>query len=92
MDCVDLEADHPLKYLRTSERWEPRLTDRNSWGAWMAQTGGKDMRDRAREQAAKILQEHHPEYVTADQAKQIDEIVAEAQAYFVKTSDSGDVM
>ena len=57
----------------------------------MQQTGGKDMARRANEQARKILEEHHPEYVTQQQAKEIDKIAKAAQQYFVETS-SGKVM
>jgi len=82
-----LECDHTLRFLRSGERWEPRLTDRNSWGAWMRRTGGEDMRARARKEARRILEEHHPVYVTAAQAAEIDRIAAEAQQYFLKSGD-----
>ncbi|MFH1968871.1 MAG: trimethylamine methyltransferase family protein, partial [Verrucomicrobiota bacterium] len=81
-----LETAHSVKYVRSPERWEPKLTDRNSWQAWMNQTGGKDMRERARDLARKILAEHHPVYVTEQQAKEIDRIAAEAQDFFIKQS------
>ena len=87
-----LETTHAARFVRSKERWEPKLTDRNSWGAWMDRTGGKDMAQRANEQARKILDEHHPEYVTETQAKEIDKIAKEAQEYFVKTSKYSDVM
>jgi len=79
-----LETMHAVKFVRGNERWEPRLTDRNSWGAWMERTGGKDMRERARDMAREILETHHPEYVNAKQATDIDGIAREAQAYFVR--------
>ena len=41
-DSRFLETEHSLKFVRSEERWEPRLTDRNSWDAWMEKTGGKD--------------------------------------------------
>lgn len=83
-----LEAAHTIKYLRCGERWEPKLTDRNSWGTWMEKTGGKDMRERAKDMAKKILDEHHPEYVTPEQAAEIDSIAAEAQQWLVENADA----
>jgi len=80
-----LETMHALKYCRSKERWEPRLTDRNNWDTWMQRTSGRDMAQRANEQARKILNEHHPEYVTEHQAKEIDRIAKAAQQYFVET-------
>lgn len=62
------------------------MTDRSCWDTWMQQTGGKDMAQRANEQARKILDEHHPEYVTDKQAKVIDRIAKAAQKYFIETN------
>jgi len=64
------------------------LTDRNCWDTWMQKTGGKDMTQRVNEQARKILDEHHPEYVTDKQAKEIDRITKAAQKYFIETNAS----
>ena len=83
-----LETLHAARFVRSDERWEPQLTDRHSWQSWMDKTAGKDMAQRANERARRILAEHHPQYVTDEQAKEIDRIAAEAQAYFLKT-DSG---
>ena len=52
----------------------------------MQKTGGKDMAQRANEQVRKILNEHHPEYVTEQQAREIDRIAKAAQRYFIETS------
>ncbi|MBW8034635.1 MAG: hypothetical protein FVQ79_02965 [Planctomycetes bacterium] len=87
-----LETMHAAKYCRSSERWEPKLTDRNSWGTWMDKTGGKDMAQRANQMARKILEDHNPQYVTDKQAKEIDRIARQAQEFFVKTSKCSDVM
>ena len=76
---------------QSEERWKPKLTDRSSWNTWMERTGGKDMSQRTNEQARKILNEHHPEYVTQEQAREIDRIAEAAQQYFVKAG-SGEVM
>ncbi len=84
-----LETEHALRYVRSSERWEPKLTDRRSWTAWMEGTGGKDMRMRANEEARRILAQHHPRYVSEEQAKEIDRIAREAQRWFVAHRPGG---
>ncbi|UCG49321.1 MAG: trimethylamine methyltransferase family protein [Phycisphaerales bacterium] len=78
-----LECQHTLNFVRSRERWEPKLTDRNSWNSWMERTGGKDMRERARAMASDILKTHHPKYASDRQAEEIDRIAMEAQKYFV---------
>jgi len=79
-----LETKHAVKYVRNNERWNPKLTDRNSWESWMGKTGGKDMCQRANAEAKRILTEHHPEYVSKEQAQEIDNIANEAQQWFIE--------
>ena len=73
-----LETEHALKYLRR-DRWEPELTDRNNWDTWQMLTGGKNMQERAREKAIKILEEHRPIYIGEKEAREIDKIAKAAQ-------------
>jgi trimethylamine--corrinoid protein Co-methyltransferase len=73
-----LETSHTLRYLR-KDRWEPSLTDRNSWEKWLAQTGGKDMRERAKEKVWEILEKHRPVYIGKKEAAEIDRIAHAAQ-------------
>ena len=87
-----LEANHTLRFLRSKERWEPKLTDRNSWDAWIEKTGGKDMSQRANVEARKILAEHHPEYVTGEQAKEIDKIARAAQKWLIENWQEGSLI
>ena len=54
-------------------RWEPTLTDRNTWDAW-ERAGAKSMRQRANELARKILAEERPMPVTKEQAEEIERI------------------
>jgi trimethylamine--corrinoid protein Co-methyltransferase len=74
-----IQTEHTLRYLR-KDRWEPGLTDRNSWTKWQAQAGGKDMRERARDKAREILKQHHPVYIGEREASEIDRIAHAAQA------------
>jgi trimethylamine--corrinoid protein Co-methyltransferase len=73
-----LQTEHTLRFLR-KDRWEPHLTDRNSWTKWQALTGGKDMRQRARDRAREILEKHHPVYIGEREAAEIDRIADSAQ-------------
>lgn len=79
-----LETMHAVKYVRNNERWNPKLTDRNNWDSWMKKTGGKDMCQRANVEAKRILAEYHPEYVSKEQAKEIDKIAHAAQKWFIE--------
>lgn len=76
-----MQTMHSVKYCRSSERWKPKLTDRGSWNQWIAKTGGKDMRERAKEMAKKILAEHNPVYVSEKDKKDIWKIAHEGQRY-----------
>jgi trimethylamine---corrinoid protein Co-methyltransferase len=80
-----LEVDHTLRYLR-KERWEPKLTNRESWDKWNAAGSGSDMRQRAREKAKEILANHHPVYVGEIEAREIDKIAQEAQKAICRIS------
>jgi trimethylamine:corrinoid methyltransferase-like protein len=45
----------------------------------MAETGGKDMRERAKDMAREILKEHNPVYVDEKQRKEVWKIAMSAQ-------------
>ncbi len=72
-----LATDHTVKYLRR-ERWQPALTDRSQWETW-EERGATTMRQRANAEARRILAEHQPEYVSEEQAAEIDRIARAAQ-------------
>jgi trimethylamine--corrinoid protein Co-methyltransferase len=69
--------EHTLRHLRR-ERWYPRLTSRDSWETWEAK-GARDMREAAKEEARRLLREHHPQYVTEEQAKELDRLARAGQ-------------
>ena len=58
------------------DRWQPTLTNRDTWDAWQA-AGGKDMRQAANERARAILAEEKPWAVTPEQAAEIERIAQE---------------
>jgi trimethylamine---corrinoid protein Co-methyltransferase len=78
-----LETAHTLKYVRSDERWEPKLTDRHGWETWMVKTGGADMQKRANRRAREILANDRSRFVTEEQGREIDRIAREAQDWFV---------
>ena len=69
--------EHTLRHLR-QVTWFPKLTNRRKWEAWM-DTGGRDMREAAREQARKILAQYHPRYLSEGQEQEIQRIARAAQ-------------
>jgi len=69
--------EQTLRYLRKT-RWQPRLTSRDGWETWEAK-GAKDMREVAREEVRRILSEHHPHYVTEEQAQELDRLARAGQ-------------
>lgn len=79
-----MQTMHSVKYCRSSERWEPKLTDRGNWNQWMANTDGKDMRERAKDMVRKILAEHNPVYVTEKERKEIWKIAKAGQKALIK--------
>jgi trimethylamine--corrinoid protein Co-methyltransferase len=60
------------------EFWLSDIMERKSWDAWSKQKV-KGMEAKARELARKILLEHHPQPLSAEQMREIDVIVEEAR-------------
>ena len=69
--------EQTLRHLRKT-RWQPSLTSRDGWETWEAK-GAKDMRKVAREEVRRILSEHHPHYVTQEQAQELDRLARAGQ-------------
>ena len=63
------------------------MTDRNSWDSWQSRTGGKDMRERAKEKVRKILETHHPVYIDEKKAEEIDKLASAAQKEMAKINN-----
>jgi len=70
-----LGVKHTLRHYK--EDWYPGLLDRNNFEGWVA-TGGKTLRQRARERVEEILAEHQPEPLPPDIQRRIDEVVSRA--------------
>jgi len=72
-----LMHNHTLKNFR-KVRWFPNLTNREKWANWQAK-GAKNMRQRANEEARRILKEHHPQYLSQKLCEELDKFAKETQ-------------
>lgn len=68
---------HTLRYLRAGEVLYTRLAERRGWDEW-ARTGGEGMAERAQTEAERLLAEHEVPPLTADQERELEEIVQAA--------------
>jgi len=73
-----LSRDHTLNYFKDN-LWDNKITDKKSYEVWK-KDGRVSARDKAKEIAKNIIENHYPEVVNKDQEKQIDEILEEAMA------------
>ncbi|MGN0659680.1 MAG: trimethylamine methyltransferase family protein [Emergencia sp.] len=73
-----LSTKHTFKYFK-KEHHMTDLAERRSYEAWEAD-GSKTYADRAAEKVRKILETHQPEPLPEDVLKELDAIVAEAEA------------
>ena len=63
---------HTALHLR-KECWFPKLTVRQRWEVWKA-AGGLDMRQRANQEARRILKEHRPAYIDDTTKAELDKL------------------
>lgn len=71
-----LHQKHTIQFMREQSR--PKLIDRQTRGAWQAK-GGKDLTQRAREEARKIIKTHKPTPLSDDVKKTLREVVKSAE-------------
>lgn len=69
---------HTLYHFR-KEHWHPELMDRNNYETWR-QAGGKTLGQKVKEKVRQILEEYHPEPLSPEKLRQIDAIIARAEA------------
>jgi len=72
-----LGLKHSRKHFAT-EHLLPKLMDRSAWRSW-TERGGKDLRQRAREKAQKIIKEHTANPISEDVRKELESTIAEAE-------------
>jgi trimethylamine--corrinoid protein Co-methyltransferase len=73
-----LSLDATMRHMR--EQSQPKLMDRRVREEWEAM-GAQDAYSAAKEEAKRILDEHHPEPLPAEVTQQIDAIVREAEVH-----------
>jgi trimethylamine--corrinoid protein Co-methyltransferase len=72
-----LDQRHTVRYLRAGELLATHLSERRSYQEWQY-AGAPLMAGRAQAEAARLLAEHQVPPLTADQERELDEIMAEA--------------
>jgi len=74
-----IDREHTARHFR-KELWFPRLLDRNFYQAW-ADSGGRGMDQRCREEKRRLLAGHRPEPPSEPLVKELDRIVAAARKH-----------
>ena len=75
-----LAAEHTLAHFK-DQFWFPTLMDRSGWEEWEA-AGSLSMGDRVKMQINDVLDTHQPMPLGLEAQKQIDEILAKAEARY----------
>lgn len=71
-----LHQKHTIQFMRRQSR--PKLIDRTTRGTWQTK-GGKDLTQKAREEARRIIKTHKPTPLSDDVKKTLREIVTSAE-------------
>ena len=71
-----LHQRHTIQFMRRQS--QPKLIDRHTRGAWESK-GGKDLTQKAKEEARKIIDTHQPDPLSDDVKKTLREIVDSAK-------------
>jgi trimethylamine--corrinoid protein Co-methyltransferase len=79
-----LGQKHTMKHLRAGELALTKFADRNSWDTWEEKFERKQMADYAIDEAERILREHEVEPLSPEQEKELDRIMAAAEAETTK--------
>jgi len=84
-----LSHPHTVKHFRNL-CWFPKLTVRDRYETWQA-SGAKDMRQRANDQARKIMAEHHPEYIDEKTKAELDKLAVAQQKEVIGKTKKGKI-
>jgi trimethylamine---corrinoid protein Co-methyltransferase len=79
-----LGQKHTMKHLRAGELALTKFAERNSWDTWDEKLGRKQMADHAIDEAERILSEHEVPPLSPEQEKELDRILAVAEAETAK--------
>jgi trimethylamine--corrinoid protein Co-methyltransferase len=78
-----LSQKHTRNYLRSGEVFVTRLAERGVWEAW-ERAGRQGMAERAQAEAERLLAEHQVPPLSADQERELDDIMQEAGRKLVR--------
>jgi trimethylamine:corrinoid methyltransferase-like protein len=78
-----LDQRHTARYLRAGEMLITSLAERRGWAEW-EHTGRAGMADRAQAEAERLLSEHEVPPLSADQERELDEIMWEAERVLLR--------
>jgi trimethylamine:corrinoid methyltransferase-like protein len=73
-----------MKHLRAGELALTKLAERNSWETWDEKLERRQMADHAITEAERILKEHVVPPLEPQQEKELDQIMAAAEAEMVR--------
>lgn len=79
-----LGQKHTMKHLRAGEIALTKLAERNSWDTWDEKLERRQMADYAIAEAERILREHEVPPLEPQQEKELDRIMAAAEAEMVR--------
>lgn len=79
-----LGQKHTMKHLRAGELALTKLAERNSWETWEEKLNRRQMADYAIAEAERLLREHRVPPLEAQQERELDRIMAAAEAELVK--------
>ncbi len=79
-----LGQKHTMKHLRAGELALTKLAERNSWETWDEKLERRQMADHAAAEAERILEKHVVPPLEPRQEKELDRIMAAAEAEMVK--------
>jgi trimethylamine--corrinoid protein Co-methyltransferase len=79
-----LGQKHTMKHLRAGELALTKLAERNSWETWDEKLERRQMADHAITEAERILKEHVVPPLEPQQEKELDQIMAAAEAEMVR--------
>lgn len=69
-----LREDHTVKHLRSGEYWQARILNRSGYQMW-AKKGYPTIIDNAKKRVAEIIQSYHPEELSKEIRKEIEQII-----------------
>jgi len=78
-----LMEEHTLKYLRSKERWEPSLSNREMYEHWK-QAGFPDIVEKASRKVEEILNSYHPKPLSLKVKEEINQILRNFENKYAK--------